>query len=120
MRKRNIKGRIKNTCSKCKNFLEPERLNRYRYCRVCHREYTRCHRKKYHELSESDKEKSNARAYLHVYVKRGKVKKENCLICGSEKSEAHHKDYKKPLDVIWLCRTHHLSLHEEMENVKNK
>jgi len=34
-----------------------------------------------------------------------------CEICGCEKSEAHHDDYSRPLDVRWLCRVHHLMHH---------
>jgi hypothetical protein len=31
--------------------------------------------------------------------------------CGSAKSEGHHTDYSRPLDVVWLCKGHHLALH---------
>lgn len=34
-----------------------------------------------------------------------------CEICGANKTEAHHDDYQKPLDVRWLCREHHKQLH---------
>ena len=27
--------------------------------------------------------------------------------------EAHHADYAKPLEVTWLCRSHHRRLHHE-------
>lgn len=39
---------------------------------------------------------------------------ENCQNCGSEcKPDAHHEDYDKPLDVIWLCvRCHGLTKHK--------
>lgn len=58
----------------------------------------------------------NARSYLHVYVKRGLVKKEPCRVCGSLKSQSHHPDYSKPLEVIWLCRFHHKFLHDFLKD----
>jgi hypothetical protein len=36
-----------------------------------------------------------------------------CSICGAERAEAHHPDYSKPLDVIWLCKTHHAQAHRK-------
>jgi ribosomal protein L15E len=33
------------------------------------------------------------------------------VVCGAKKSVAHHEDYKKPLDVIWLCQEHHKAVH---------
>lgn len=27
------------------------------------------------------------------------------------KPEAHHPDYDRPLDVVWLCRPHHMQAH---------
>lgn len=36
-----------------------------------------------------------------------------CEICGSLEVEAHHDDYSKPLDVRWLCRVHHLAIHNQ-------
>lgn len=29
----------------------------------------------------------------------------------THKAEAHHPDYDRPLDVVWLCRTHHRQAH---------
>jgi hypothetical protein len=56
-----------------------------------------------------ERKKSNCRSYLHVYVKRGRIVKAGCAICGStDKVEGHHNDYSKPLDVVWLCRGHHV------------
>lgn len=31
-----------------------------------------------------------------------------CQLCGSSDPEAHHPDYSRPLDVLWLCRMCHL------------
>jgi len=42
-----------------------------------------------------------------------------CEVCGDTKSEGHHEDYSKPLEVIWLCREHHLLRHAELKEVQN-
>lgn len=44
-------------------------------------------------------------------VRDGRLIQGVCVICGDPKTEAHHEDYSKPLDVIWLCREHHLEVH---------
>lgn len=31
--------------------------------------------------------------------------------CTDPKVEAHHPDYSRPLDVVWLCPTHHKQAH---------
>ena len=36
-----------------------------------------------------------------------------CLECGELKTEAHHADYDRPLDVIWLCQPHHKETHAQ-------
>lgn len=100
----------KTTCA-CGKPLELHRIGKQRNCLACKAESMRRTRKKYRELSAEDKLKSNCRAYLNVYVKRGIVKKQPCLICNNPKSQAHHEDYSKPLEVTWYCRMHHTHLH---------
>ncbi len=65
-------------------------------------------------------EKYNCRKTLRNAVKRGLVVKESCKICGELKTEAHHNDYSKPLDVIWLCRRHHHLIHRGGKNRFNR
>ena len=31
--------------------------------------------------------------------------------CNSTKPVAHHPDYSRPLDVVWLCQAHHKQAH---------
>jgi hypothetical protein len=52
-------------------------------------------------------EKQKARRLLQEAVRQRKIKKQNCKVCGSKITQAHHEDYFKPYDVVWLCRTHH-------------
>jgi len=56
---------------------------------------------------QKDPEKYFARKEVQKALMRGDLVKKPCRICGAKKVEAHHKDYSKPLDVIWLCRKHH-------------
>ena len=46
-------------------------------------------------------------------VKNGVITKPNkCEECGSKtRLNAHHPDYGKPLEVIWLCQSCHKKLH---------
>lgn len=113
MRKRQPRGNPKTTC-KCGK----QQRKGGRYCNECHAAYMRKNRPKHSELPDEARMKANARAYLKEYVKRGHIKKMPCEICGDEKSEGHHEDYSKPLEVIWLCRKHHLEHHNKLSLVK--
>lgn len=66
--------------------------------------------KKY--ISNLDNYKKHlARNTLHYHVRVGHITKLTCFKCKTTKTEAHHPDHSKPLDVIWTCKTHHLILH---------
>ena len=52
-----------------------------------------------------------ARGRLAYALRTGKIERQPCQDCGNPKSEAHHPDYSKPLEVYWLCRIHHKALH---------
>jgi hypothetical protein len=48
-------------------------------------------------------------------VKKGTLIKVPCERCGNIKSLAHHDDYDKPLDVMWLCQPCHKQRHKELD-----
>lgn len=63
---------------------------------------------------ERDAIKVAARRAIRNEIRKCKDFRGPCLICGSrERVEAHHEDYLRPLDVMWLCKTHHLEMHRE-------
>ena len=54
-------------------------------------------------------EKYKAHCILNNALRDKKIiKSESCQICGKQKKlQAHHYDYSKPLDVIWICAECH-------------
>lgn len=54
--------------------------------------------------------RKKAQAKLRRAVLSGVVKPMPCWICGA-KAEAHHPDYDRPIDVVWLCPPHHSQTH---------
>lgn len=48
---------------------------------------------------------------VRYHVSRGFLFPEPCAVCGSGRTDAHHDDYRKPLVVRWLCRSHHTLWH---------
>lgn len=44
-------------------------------------------------------------------VKRGKMTRQPCCVCNQPNADAHHEDYSRPLDLVWLCDKHHKQRH---------
>jgi len=78
------------------------------------RDYNKIRRTKRHR-------KTNA--MVRKAVQQGKLKKKPCCICGKgyvlawDKVVGHHENYRKPLDVIWLCYLHHQRLHRKPDRM---
>ena len=68
------------------------------------------HPKKRYQLTENYRkkypERIRAQGRINDGIRYGKLKRKPCIVCNS-KAHAHHPDYSKPLDVIWLCPRHH-------------
>ena len=56
-------------------------------------------------------EKWKARQTLRNAIYRKKIIRQPCEVCGDIKSQGHHEDYSKPLEVVWLCQKHHDEKH---------
>ena len=44
-------------------------------------------------------------------IRDGRLTRQPCEVCGHPKAQAHHDDYSQPLNVRWLCTTHHAEHH---------
>jgi hypothetical protein len=45
-------------------------------------------------------------------LRDGRISRGPCALCGTTKNiHGHHKDYRKPLDVTWLCAKCHHRIH---------
>jgi hypothetical protein len=73
--------------------------------------YMRENRPSYGQLDPDAKKRQIARDYARVYLRRGKIQRQSCLMCGGDQAEMHHEDYSKPLEIRWLCRPCHLAVH---------
>lgn len=76
-------------------------------------------RKKSLRMYQLERRRKNPGKYRASYtltnaIRDGRLIRKPCCICGEKKSEAHHKDYRKPLKVVWLCFRHHREAHNQL------
>lgn len=61
-------------------------------------------------------EKRRAHKAVENALIGGRLTKEPCVRCGrSDFVHAHHDDYRRHLDVVWLCPAHHKERHRILE-----
>jgi len=66
-------------------------------------------------------EKDRARFLVLQAIKKGKIVKQPCEVCGTKiMIHAHHKDYRYPLMVKWLCPKHHALQHVVIKGTEQK
>lgn len=66
------------------------------------------------------KDKANARNKTQTAIRSGRLVPMPCEHCGAPYKHAHHEDYSRPLDVIWLCASCHVKRHNQIrENSKS-
>ncbi len=65
----------------------------------------------YPKKAKTDPIKRAARLLVQNAVKANRISKMNCFCGASRTVQAHHEDYSKPLDVVWLCKRHHSDRH---------
>ncbi len=121
------------TCTKCGRelpltcFVRDTRPNRTRYtiCKECKAEYRRANKDMLLQSQYERRRRKRAeltpkrKAWNAVYyaVKTGKIAKpDECSICGATGNmQAHHDDYSKVFDVVWVCQDCHVELDAQRE-----
>ena len=69
------------------------------------------------EWAKNNRIKRNAHNKVSRALLKGIIKRPtDCQVCGDiTKIEAHHDDYEKPLDVMWLCVPCHNERHKVLK-----
>lgn len=88
--------------------LKQKRYERDRIYRARRKEKIKAYTKEY---KKKNRQKIKARGKVNKAIARGKLLRLPCIRCGNLISQAHHEDYFKPLEVIWLCPKHHSEIH---------
>jgi ribosomal protein S27AE len=111
-----------NKCKQCsKNDVNKHRLENIEHIR----EYDRNRGKNIERIKLSaevtrawraeDSRRHAAHNKVARAIKSGELVRQPCVRCGETKSLAHHEDYDKPLDVMWLCQPCHKQRHKELK-----
>lgn len=60
--------------------------------------------------------KRMAHTYVRLAIMTGQLSKQPCEKCGAENAIAHHDNYTDPINVRWLCQSHHRQYHAKDVN----
>lgn len=79
--------------------------------RLSNPEYFKEYQKSYRE-KDGVKQKIKARSVVNSHLRNGRIVREICSFTECEEiGHAHHDNYSRPLDIVWVCRKHHENLH---------
>ena len=95
-----------------RKYTEDNRDKHRAWCQKANKIWRKKHGAKYYRKyrrKKGEAEKITARWKVREALKRGTLSRPDyCSRCGLKcKPHAHHDDYSKPLEVIWLCNPCH-------------
>lgn len=118
--KKDSKKRYENNFEYIQNYEKSRNLNENR------KKYKKEYREKF---KSKNLQKIKSESILNNVIRDGKIKKPNeCELCHKKIPQnacrgslhAHHEDYSKPLDVIWVCPKCHKKIHKnKINSIKN-
>ena len=97
-----------------KAFIKSCRRNGYKYIHIAC--LLKVSRQRVEQILHRDKSRARKLVYHSNLVKLPC----SYLGCQELKVEAHHSDYSKPLEVVWLCSKHHKLVHRKPRTLKVK
>ena len=114
-RERSLKRGFAYQCKVCKTeynkkYFEKNRVRRLAQDKKYYRDNKEKKKKVHKAYREANRIKRSAHKKVEGALRSGVLKKPKVCStakCRNKKVEAHHNDYNKPLDVIWLCRGCH-------------
>ena len=112
------KGKVQGECKECtKARAGRTRLKDYEKYSAKWRESCRSPENRKRRLEWGSRQridaplKYTARTAVAYAIRTGRMMRKPCEFCGSLRSQAHHDDYTRPFDVMWLCQAHHAGRH---------
>ena len=107
------KGCTKNDVSEHRN-QNLEKIREYDRTRAKNLERIKATTEIVNAWRTEDKRRSVAHSAVARAIRNGLLVRMPCVKCGEIKSVAHHEDYDKPLEVVWLCQPCHKQRHKEI------
>lgn len=116
-------------CKKCWYFYTKEYEDTHPKYKIKHQEVDRLYQARKRNFGLVDKTKENekwrekhpkgssAHGIVNYYIKIGKIKRKKCKICKEFPTYAHHEDYDKPFEIIWLCPSCHKKYHLKLVDI---
>lgn len=112
----------KTRCKECvKTSVHANRMDRIDYYRQYDRMRSAMPHRKANNFQQSQSwrqeypNRRRAQGLVQHALRAGRLQRQPCWICGA-KAVAHHPDYDRPLDVVWLCQPHHKQAHAIVAN----
>lgn len=113
------------SCKDCRKLVIRKRRNdNIDYVRAYDRARGKTEKRKLDSIIRNRKRRKDPDGYMAAHnavaraLRSGRIERQPCCMCGTtEKIHAHHDDYMKPLEVMWLCVVHHKSRHAYLEYI---
>ncbi len=103
-RKNRKKSKLQQACK--------DRRRRVRKRTTRNAEWHKMYKREYNKRPEV-KERMRVYSMVAAAKRKGIITQQPCATCGDLNSQAHHKDYSKPLEVSWLCPQCHAREHKK-------